>query len=181
MAVSISTSPQVTSHDWSPSTRSGVCCGELLLLVRTPVRTMGRHERLIEQAMRVASTSQHKKWQLGAVLTRGSTFLSSAPNKFRNPPWINPLHASRHAEMEAVRKSVNGTRGATIYVARVDKYGRPRMARPCSRCMLGLYEAGIREVVYTTDDGSYKIERVKDLSENSSNKGVDTPAEAPLK
>lgn len=135
---------------------------------------MGRHDRLVEKAMQVAMTSKHAKWQLGAVLTRGSTFLSSAPNKFRNPPWVNHLHATRHAEQEALRKSLNGTRGSTIYVARADKDGNPRMARPCNRCMSALYYAGVREVVYTTDDGSYKIERVKDLPQNSSNSGVDT-------
>ena len=137
---------------------------------------MGRHDRLIEQALRVALTSQHKKWKLGAVLTRGSTFLSSAPNKFRNHPWINHLNATTHAEMATIKKSLNGTRGSTIYVARADKDGRPRLARPCHRCMKELYLAGVREVVYTTDDGSYKVERVTDLPENSSDSGVDTEA-----
>lgn len=127
--------------------------------------------------MQVAKTSRHEKWQLGAVLTRGSTFLSSAPNKFRNPPWVNHLHATRHAEMEAVRKSLNGTRGSTIYVARMDRNGQARMARPCNRCMTELYYAGVREVVYTTDDGSYKIERVAESPTNSTNKGLDTEAQ----
>lgn len=124
--------------------------------------------------MRVAMTSKHAKWQLGAVLTRGSTFLSSAPNKHRNPPWVNHLHATRHAEREALRKSLNGTRGTTIYVARVDRNGNAKMARPCSHCMHALYLAGVREVVYTTDDGSYKIERVKDLPKINLDSGVDT-------
>ncbi len=131
--------------------------------------------------MRVAMTSKHAKWQLGAVLTRGSTFLSSAPNKYRNPPWVNHLHATRHAEREALRKSLNGTRGTTIYVARVDRNGDAKMARPCSYCMRALYLAGVREVVYTTDDGSYKIERVKDLPQNSSNSGVDTRSAGPVR
>ena len=144
--------------------------------------SMSRHDRLIEQAMRVAQTSQHKKWQLGAVMTRGSKFLSSAPNKFRNHPWINHLHATRHAEMEAIRKCLNGTRGATIYVARADKDGLPRMARPCSRCMKELYLAGVREVVYTTDDGSYRIERVREDSPTKNLlSGVDSPEESPVR
>jgi hypothetical protein len=42
--------------------------------------------------------------------------------------------------------------------------------------MKAMYEAGVREVVYTTDDGSYKIERVVDLPTNSSDSGVDTAA-----
>lgn len=141
---------------------------------------MGRHERLVEMALRVAMTSKHHKWQLGAVLTRGSTFLSSAPNKYQNPPWINFLHASRHAEMETLRKSLNGTRGTTIYVARADKDGLPKMARPCGRCMAELYEAGVREVVYTTDDGSYKIERVKETTTKNLLSGVDIDETDPV-
>jgi tRNA(Arg) A34 adenosine deaminase TadA len=142
---------------------------------------MSRHDRLVEQAIRVAETSQHKKWKLGAVMTRGSTFLSSAPNKFRNHPWINHLHATRHAEMEAIRKCLNGTRGATIYVARVDQFGRSRLARPCSHCMKELYLAGVREVVYTTDDGSYRIERVREDSTKKLISGVDTRSESPVR
>lgn len=68
-----------------------------------------------------------------------------------------------------------------MYVARVARDGSTKMARPCSKCMKALYEAGVREVVYTTDDGSYKIERVKDLPADSSNSGVDTRAQSPLK
>jgi deoxycytidylate deaminase len=125
---------------------------------------MGRHDKLVGKAICVAKTSEHEKWQLGAVLTRGSRTLSSAPNKFRNHPWINYLHATEHAEMAALRKGLlNSARGSTMYVARVNRLGNPCMARPCSRCMKKLYEAGVREVVYTTDEGTYLVERVKDL------------------
>jgi hypothetical protein len=47
--------------------------------------------------------------------------------------------------------------------------------------MKGLYLAGVREVVYTTNDGSYSVERVKDLPQNYSDYGVDTEAEHLLK
>lgn len=125
---------------------------------------MSRHEGLIERAVQVAKTSEHVKWSLGAVLTRGSKTLSSAPNRFRNHPWISHTHATYHAEMATLRKAaLNSARGTTIYVARVDKFGVTRMARPCHKCMKGLYEAGVREVVYTTDDGKYRVERVRDL------------------
>jgi tRNA(Arg) A34 adenosine deaminase TadA len=126
----------------------------------------------------VAQTSEHSKWQLGAVMTRGSTFLGSAPNKFRNHPWINHFHATRHAEMQALRRCLlNSARGSTVYVARVDKMGQTRLARPCTQCMKSLYDAGVREVVYTTNEGcgAYKIERVKDLDTNNLNRGLTTP------
>lgn len=153
-------------------------CGAVFQSVRTPVRSlMGRHDELVERAIHVAKTSEHAKWQLGAVLTRNSRTLSSAPNRFRNNPWISHLHATYHAEQAALRKGLlNSARGTTMYVARVARDGTTRMARPCARCMKAMYEAGVREVVYTTDDGSYKIERVVDLPTNSSDSGVDTAA-----
>lgn len=125
---------------------------------------MSRHDTLIKKAICVAESSEHAKWQLGAVLTRNSRTLSSAPNKFRNHPWISHLHATYHAEAAALRKGLlNSARGTTMYVARVDQQGQARMARPCHRCMKTMYEAGVREVVYTTNDGSYQVERVRDL------------------
>lgn len=125
---------------------------------------MSRHDRLVERAIQVAKTSEHEKWQLGAVMTRGSTFLSSAPNKFRNFPWISHIHATYHAETQALRRCLlNGSRGATMYVARVDSKGYTRIARPCDKCMRTLYEAGVREVVYTNNEGSYTVERVPEL------------------
>lgn len=131
---------------------------------------MSRHEALVERAIHVAKTSEHAKWQLGAVLTRGSKALSSAPNRFRNHPWISHIHATYHAEMAALRKAaLNSARGTTIYVARVDQRGQTRLARPCPKCMKNLYEAGVREVVYTTDEGqgSYQVERVRDLPQQT--------------
>jgi hypothetical protein len=47
--------------------------------------------------------------------------------------------------------------------------------------MKELYLAGVREVVYTVDDGSYRIERVREDS-NTKNflSGVDSLEEAPV-
>jgi deoxycytidylate deaminase len=67
-----------------------------------------------------------------------------------------------------------------MYVARVAKDGSTRLARPCPRCMKVMYEAGVREVVYTTDDGSYKIERVKDLPAKNLLSGLDTGVNDPV-
>lgn len=58
---------------------------------------------------------------------------------------------------------INGARGATMYVARVDSKGYTRIARPCDRCMQTLYDAGIREVVYTNNEGTYTVERVPEF------------------
>lgn len=144
---------------------------------------MGRHTALIEKAITVAGSSEHERWQLGAVLSRNSRPISSAPNRFRNPPRISHLHATYHAEMAALRKGLlNSARGTTMYVARLSSAGETRMARPCSKCMKTLYQAGVREVVYTTDegDGKFLVERVRDLPRQITQIVVDTVARRPV-
>jgi tRNA(Arg) A34 adenosine deaminase TadA len=122
---------------------------------------MGRHEINIERAIKVALTSQYK-WKLGAVVTNNGRVLSSAPNKFRNPPTIDPNHATTHAEIAALKKCYRLTKNGTIYVARVDGFGRTRMARPCEVCKVNLTLAGIRTIVYTNEHscGSFTIEKL---------------------
>lgn len=114
---------------------------------------MGRHERHIQRAIDTALTSTYR-WQLGAVITRGGRVLSVASNKFRNPPQIDPNHATLHAEIAALKKYYYIVRGGTIYIARTNRLGETRLAKPCDRCLEGLQKAGIRTMVYTTNDGS---------------------------
>jgi tRNA(Arg) A34 adenosine deaminase TadA len=65
--------------------------------------TVKTHDRYIERAILVASTSEYR-WQLGSVIVNNGNVLSSATNRFRNPPTINYLHATYHAEMAALRR-----------------------------------------------------------------------------
>jgi tRNA(Arg) A34 adenosine deaminase TadA len=51
-------------------------------------------------------------------------------------------------------------KGSTIYVARVNQTGAARMARPCPNCYEALLLAGVKKVVYTTNEGDYKIEKI---------------------
>jgi hypothetical protein len=51
-------------------------------------------------------------------------------------------------------------KGSTIYVARVNQTGDSRMARPCPNCYEALLLAGVKRVVYTTNDGGFKIEKI---------------------
>ena len=48
--------------------------------------------------------------------------------------------------------------------------------------MKTLYEAGVREVVYTTDDGGgkYQVERVRDLPKLTTQTVLDTVARRPV-
>jgi tRNA(Arg) A34 adenosine deaminase TadA len=42
----------------------------------------------------------------------------------------------------------------------VNQTGAARMARPCPNCYEALLLAGVKKVVYTTNEGDYKIEKI---------------------
>lgn len=89
----------------------------------------------------------------GAVIVKGGRVISVGINKNRNHPTVVSsehikTHCSVHAEVDAIRK-VKNVKGATIYVARVNKNGQDRLSRPCDRCHKAIQEAGIRKVIYT--------------------------------
>jgi tRNA(Arg) A34 adenosine deaminase TadA len=65
----------------------------------------------MQRAVEAASDSDHHKWMLGAVITQGSNVLAVASNKVRNPPWVNYLHATTHAEMAALARCVLPVKG----------------------------------------------------------------------
>jgi len=89
----------------------------------------------------------------GAVIVKGGRVIGVGINKNRNHPTIVSSehikdHCSVHAEIDALRK-VKNVKGATIYVARINKRGEDRMSRPCNNCHNQIEKSGIRKVVYT--------------------------------
>lgn len=92
----------------------------------------------------------------GALIVRGGSVLSMGVNRDRNHPHcfgdisLAETFASVHAEIAALNQA-HGTVGATIYIARVNKAGLPRLSRPCDRCFIELVQADIKEMVYTTN------------------------------
>jgi hypothetical protein len=60
-----------------------------------------------------------------------------------------------YAEVAAILKVRNKKllKGSTIYVGRTFKSGHNAIARPCPACMQAIIDHGIKEIVYTTDDG----------------------------
>lgn len=88
----------------------------------------------------------------GAVLVRGGSVLALGINKSRNDPVIvrhlGGRCRSRHAEVVAIARAGN-VRGATIYLARLDRGGNVRLSKPCKSCQKYLDKHGIKRVVYT--------------------------------
>ena len=110
----------------------------------------GRHARGVSRAIAVAATSAHR-FPMAAVAMRGGTLIGASTNRFRNHPrvvdhWVD---CSVHAEQALVSARELG--GSVVYVARLDKSGRPALAKPCRACWSALTEANVRQVFWTTD------------------------------
>lgn len=115
-----------------------------------------RQRAFLDLATKVAETSEVRR-QHGAVVVRGGRVLAVGVNRWRNRHTVivpvqdeYNLTISYHAEAEALSRVSDAT-GATIYIARIDAQGRPRFSRPCENCAKLLEAAGVKRVIYTTD------------------------------
>ncbi|WP_443078932.1 hypothetical protein [Streptomyces sp. NBC_01497] len=102
----------------------------------------------IDLAIRQALRSRCR-YRMGAVLMAGNRVLAWSPNLPRNNPVVDFQHATFHAE-EVVLRRARRTRGAVVYVARVNRTGTTLLARPCPRCQQALAVAGVTHAYYTT-------------------------------
>jgi len=117
--------------------------------VRTGISLTKRDRSWLNIAIKLAETSE-ETMKHGAVVVRGGAVQSMGINKRTNNPFSHPdLHwLSEHAEMAALRRATR-TKGATVYVARVNKRGEQMMSKPCAKCTKLLIESGVKRVVYT--------------------------------
>lgn len=87
------------------------------------------------------SVLQHKH---AVVVEKGGAILSCGYNVGWN-----------HAEKKALGKLwPDKRRGVTVWSLRVSNSGRFLMAKPCPRCEEYLRANGVKEVLYSTSDGS---------------------------
>lgn len=118
--------------------------------------------RYLDLAIKIAQANPEPKWKLAAIAVSGGRILSVGMNCFQqndSPPGTIPhLCLGRHAETEALRRCSKVPK--TVYVARVNRKGFCKLARPCLPCYNALVRAGVRRIVYTTDQG-YGVENVK--------------------
>jgi deoxycytidylate deaminase len=116
---------------------------------------------MIRLATRQALRSSYI-YKLGAILTKGKRVLAVGYNSISHCQ-ANDFKNSRHAEMDVILKLMNTPNGleqlahSTLYVSRITKTG-VGLAKPCVKCMDLARSVGVKEVIYTTDNG---VERVK--------------------
>ena len=93
---------------------------------------------------------KHKQHKLVAFLMRSGNIVAVGCN-----------HSHRHAETDVLEKAKHhGTEGTTLVIFRVRKNGSIGMSMPCSDCMRQLVEAGIRNIVYSDNNGQMNTIKV---------------------
>lgn len=138
--------------------------------------------RMFDKALKIAALSDFKQFKTGCVLTYKKHILAFAPNgektspeqahynKFRNFNHVQgkPIHHKIHAEIAALHKVPypvgleTDWNKVNVYVARISP-GRKKgigLARPCEGCLKALEDIGIRNIFYTTNDGTCAYERI---------------------
>ena len=120
-------------------------------MTSTAVHLSKKDRSFLALAVKIAEQSSCDT-RHGAVIVKGGSVLAVGWNKNKNHPTVfgegSILCASVHAEMDALSK-VSDAKGATMYIARLNKRGVPMMSKPCESCSEGLDRAGIRRVVHT--------------------------------
>jgi deoxycytidylate deaminase len=116
----------------------------------------------MRMAAKAAKESTFKQHRLGAVIVKGGNILATGFNT-RQPSSLLKT-ATRHAEASAILKLLKKGRqhdlvGSSLFVSRFTSGGRIGLSRPCDHCMGLIRSVGIKEVWYTTDEGT--TERLK--------------------
>jgi tRNA(Arg) A34 adenosine deaminase TadA len=98
---------------------------------------------------------------------RGNTLAKKQNNYSKSHPLQKAMslragmHEERtklHAEVACIiaaaktRKKIH-----TLFIERYDAEGRPKLAQPCPSCMKGISLAGIRQIIYTTEEGREEV------------------------
>lgn len=126
---------------------------------------MCKKKRYIELAKQLAEQSEYGKFKHGAVLVQGGSVLNCSYNKDNYNSFGSRFRrtsegrATLHAELGCVLGIPRTkTRGATVYVARVNRLGAEKISKPCSMCQNVLRHVGVKRVIYTTGkEGHHEV------------------------
>jgi tRNA(Arg) A34 adenosine deaminase TadA len=121
---------------------------------------MGRINRLIERARRIAEQSTYGAFRHGAILAKGNRVLSQGWNSKDFCQFAERFYhkddgnATRHAEIACIHNVERSIlQGSTIFVVRINRTGILRMSKPCPMCQSALRHVGVEKVVYSTNNG----------------------------
>lgn len=119
---------------------------------------------ILKRAIQETEKSEVKQFKIAAVIFKGPKILSIGTNAIRSCSKLNKKFIrwenSLHAEQASIINARRNLKGTSMLVVRTNKHGKLGMARPCDLCMSFICAVGIKDVYYTTEDGTIAYERV---------------------
>lgn len=110
-------------------------------------------------AMTASGVGSRASFRLGSVLVHKNRIVSVGVNSYKTHPVLATrtrwpfLHAEQHA---IIRQGLDNCEGLVLYVARVLKNNDLALAQPCNVCSDLIKEVGIKQIVYSIDDGGFE-------------------------
>lgn len=114
-----------------------------------------RIERGIRLAIMEASKSNFYPHKIGAVVIKHGKPIKRATNSLRKHSFSDyyKYPHSRHAEA-AVLSNINAE-NSYLFVARVNRKGEPRLAKPCDSCIEVAKFSKVKTIIYTISEYPY--------------------------
>ena len=106
---------------------------------------------------------ERQRWHLVATIANKKPIAIATNNLEKTHPKtvkFNPMRKS-HAEMICINKAPKGKlHNAVMTVVRWGKDDTMRIAKPCDMCMEFIIAAGIKKVIYSTDENTFEEIRI---------------------
>lgn len=116
-------------------------------------------KRILNRLLSLARDSPFDtKFNLVAAIVDGNTPLAIARNEMKTHPLQNKFKKNKysdylHAEIAAIKQAVkligHDLKGHDIYIVRIGKDGKPRLAKPCEGCQSAIEAFNLRKVFHT--------------------------------
>ena len=128
---------------------------------------------ILHTLTKVAAANPNPQEKLAAAIVRNNRIIAIGINSMKSHPLQakyrkNPHSIFLHAEIAAIKNAlreieVDDFAKCNIYIVRVKKE-KPfskkyvwGLAKPCSGCERAIAESGLRNVIYTCDNGKYEV------------------------
>lgn len=129
-------------------------------------------DKFTQVAYSLIPTPRPQFFHVAGIFLKGRP-VSIATNSFITHPLTLKYNyhpgSLTHSELKAcLRGRREHYSGYTIAVLRIDRNGKLNMSKPCSGCSDMIRQLGFKTVYYTTESGSWAMERVSKVKVNKS-------------
>jgi len=121
--------------------------------------------KYIANAAKEAEKSKFCPYKIGCVIVKGGKIIARGYNKYSGKiasicRRYNLELWSLHAEMDALIKAGEKSRGGVAFISGIKENGNRINCRPCKTCLLMLKKHHVKEVFYTTKSGDIMQEKI---------------------